>query len=410
MTFFRLRRGQAEILIAGIIVVFLLVFFVVGIDFARIYYIRGELQNAADSAALAGAKQLDGTNVVLQTDARQAAWKFACRNKAAKANVYLVSTGTDCNTPPSDLNNGNASTGDIVVGNWNPSLTPTFDSARIPVNAVRVVARRVGLAGTDSPGGSVGLLFGRLVGWSTIDVVRTATGIADLNIAPLPICLPPCNTAETPLTAPQSCSDAGNSNCFPGFPLCLGPSTTTNGLAWTNFQPQPQTGDCPSCGGGNQPTPGDIIPFINGTQPVPNVCGQFICTTNGGMGPAVAALEDRWQAEIQKHPDGFDIPGQAIKVKGWHTFLPVVDDLCPGTPHGACPGAPQPNPYKVVQYTEVVITYVGKVVGTDCNFGIKVVGFGSTAPSTPGVSLLGCGACDEPPFPGALTGQSRLVK
>jgi hypothetical protein len=402
----RLWRGQVTILVAGIIVIFLLLFLVVGMDFARMYYVRGEVQNGADSAALAGAKQLDGSSVVLQTAARQAAWQYACRNAAAGDNVFLVAGAANCDTSsiPGDLNNANSPTGDIVVGNWNSGLTPKFDSTRIPVNAVQVTARRVGRAGADSPGGGVSLLFGKLVGWPTMDVIRTATATVDLNLAPLPICLPPCNTAQTPLAAPQSCTDTGNSDCFPGIPLCLGPSTAQYGLAWTNFQPQPQTGACPSCGGGNQPTPGDIIPFVDGSQPVSNVCDQYICTTNGGMGTAEAALENRWLAERAKPSGTVTIQGQTIQ--GWHTFVPVVEDICPGTGHGACPGAPQPNPYHVVQYSEVVITYVGKIAGPACNFGIKVVGFG--AGTAPGSSTLSCSPCS--PLPPGIIGLSRLVK
>jgi len=112
------NKGAIAILIAGIMVPFLLLFLVVGVDFVYMYYVRGELQNAADSAALAGAAKLDGTNVILQTDARQAAWKFACKNIAAHSNVYLIGTGgcsTDPPTYPGNLNNGNDPDGDIVV-------------------------------------------------------------------------------------------------------------------------------------------------------------------------------------------------------------------------------------------------------------------------------------------------------
>ena len=47
------NKGAAIILVAGILLGFLLIFFVVAIDFSRMYYVRGELQKAADSGALA---------------------------------------------------------------------------------------------------------------------------------------------------------------------------------------------------------------------------------------------------------------------------------------------------------------------------------------------------------------------
>jgi hypothetical protein len=399
----RMKRGQATILVAGVIVVFLLVFLVVGIDFARVYYVRGELQGAADSAALAGAKELDGTNAVLQTDARQAAWKFACQNRAAQANVYLVATGTgtDCKTPPSDLNDGNDPNGDIVVGNWNPSLTPPFDPTRIPVNAVEVVARRVGTAGTDSPGGSVGLLFGKLVGWSTMDVVRTATAAFDLNLAATPVCVPTCDAA-TPLVAPSSCSDTSDSDCFPGTPLLLNPAMGEPGTAWTNFEPQPQVGACPTS---VQPVAKNIIPFIDGSKSPPNVCGQYISTTQGTMQNVQDALASRWLSEREK-PSG-TVTIQSHSIQGWHTFIPVVLPESCGNAPTACPGAPQGNTYLVQQYAEVVITFVGNVkTHPGSKWGTKVVGLALSG--NPDVSLLGCTSCSL--LPTAIIGRARLVK
>jgi Flp pilus assembly protein TadG len=405
------RRGQVTILVAGIIVVFLLVFFVVGIDFARLYYVRGELQNAADAAALAGAKQLDGTNSVLQTDARQAAWKFACQNSAAKANVYLVDTGTDCNTPPLDLNNANTwtngnidQTGDIVVGNWDASQTPKFDANRTPINAVQVVARRRsagGTAGVSIGSNPVGLLFGKLVGWSIMDVVRTSTAAFDLNLAATPVCVPTCSS-ETPLVAPSSCSDTGDSDCFPGTALLINPATGEPGTAWTNFEPQPQQGVCPPK---VQPTSGDIIAFIEGSKSPPNVCGQYISTTEGTLHNVEVALATRWLSERQK-PSG-TVTIQSLPIQGWHTFIPVVvPDSC-GEPPQACPGAPGGTPYLVQQYAEVVVTFVGQVkMHPGTKWGLKVVGL---APSgITNVSLLGCSGCSS--LPRAIIGRAVLVR
>jgi Flp pilus assembly protein TadG len=379
------RRGQVTILVGGIIVVFLLLFFVVGIDFARVYYVRGELQNAADSAALAGGKQLDGTNNVLQTPARQAAWKFACRNSAAHANVYLVATGADCNTPPPDLNNANAPTGDIVLGNWNLTRHPNFESTRTPINAVQIAARRVGIAGTDSPGGSVSLLFGKLVGWPTMDVVRVATATKEISFAPMPICIDTCtNLPNTPLnTNPQ-----GILLTFQQ-PTC--PPHTPELTAWTDFEEIP----------GN-PTPNSVYALLGVDKqgnsyslidPIsaPNGCGSAKCLrTKQGIGSILPAIT----AIVQGRGKTYQVKGHSVF--GWRTFLPIFEGCAPGTPCVTptvkpCPGD-QATGYEWVQDAEIIITGVQE---TGPNAGIYVVGL-DESPSSPDESKLKCVTCSDP--------------
>jgi Flp pilus assembly protein TadG len=175
----RSRKGQVSILVGGIIVVFLLVFFVVGIDFARMYYVRGELQNAADASALAGAALLtcssdSDSSAVLQSDARAAAVTFAGRNKAAGEPVGLQLNLANVNSTSI------AGNGDIVVGNWDGTdFTAATGSTNLLINAVRVIARRTGEAGVadvKTGGNPVALLFGRLAGWLSMSVVRQAVG------------------------------------------------------------------------------------------------------------------------------------------------------------------------------------------------------------------------------------------
>jgi hypothetical protein len=136
---------------------FLIMLVGVAIDIGYVYHVAQQLQSAADAAALAGAQRvktdLDAT--------RQAAIDVALANEAAAAPVRLAD------------NPGNAPGGDIVVGRFSLD-TGVFDPDDRNPNAVKVLARRT----AGSPGGGVPLFFGRLFGYGTTNVSRSAIAIA----------------------------------------------------------------------------------------------------------------------------------------------------------------------------------------------------------------------------------------
>jgi Flp pilus assembly protein TadG len=395
----RSRRGQVTILVGGIIVVFLLLFFVVGIDFARVYYVRGELQNAADAAALAGVRQLSassgpgsflldtGTNYQ-QLAARQAAWQFACRNQAAHQNVFLeqmgsCTLGSDascCDTAPtSGLNEGtNDPAGDIVVGYWSDTpiacsstgtteqFCPANGLTNNPINAVKARDQRVtGLEGTGR--GSVGLLFGKLVGWSVMDVRRQAIARRlPLTTPGIAMCVMTCN--PTPVTGSFIIQ---TDNLHVPIP---------NGMAWTEF-------DCAASVSAK-----DVKDLIWGRTVSPGPwCGRCIATNNG-----VAVLNDLSDAFHDKTYDSankeFDASGNVTK---WTVAVPVINTQC-GTEDSNCnmtsPGASQTCPpgaqgmatrepsdisqLAVIDITNVTTTgntkgiTVDHTICTDCSTGI----------------------------------------
>ncbi len=314
-----LRRGQVTILVAGIIVIFLLLFLVVGIDFARLYYVRGELQNAADAAALAGAKQLDGTDAAAQTAARQAAWQYACRNKAAGENVYVVTEGGgNCDSPPpAGLNTNNVwsstdvnASGDIVVGNWNgtafTAADPNNPAIGRPINALQVIARRTGTAADDGVrmgNNPVGLLFGRLVGWSTMDVIRTAIASRQpLKTPGISLCTRSCGITGFFIANTDTSSDQ------------------TFGMAWTEF-------DCGASVNSN-----DVTDFIWSRKMPPSpLCGKCLTTSNG-----TSPINVFYTAFIDKNYDAanktFDANGN---VTGWTVAVPIIDFKC-GSSDASC--------------------------------------------------------------------------
>jgi Flp pilus assembly protein TadG len=124
----RTRRGNVVIMIALAMVV-LLGFGALTIDMAYGRLVQQELQDAADASALGASAQLDGTSAGM-TSARNMAVSLSAANRAAGAPVSL------------SANTSNASSGDVVLGNFDPdsgTFTPTTTAAN--VDAVQVRAR-----------------------------------------------------------------------------------------------------------------------------------------------------------------------------------------------------------------------------------------------------------------------------
>ncbi len=133
----------------------LLILFVgLTLDMAKAYYVSHQLQNAADAAALAGARVVK----LSQAQARQKAYDIAFAN-FADVDPILLGLNDVTNDP----------NGDIVVGRYDPG-TATFTVTTVAVNALKVVARR-----TDSSlGGPVALNFGPIIGINTCNISNYA--------------------------------------------------------------------------------------------------------------------------------------------------------------------------------------------------------------------------------------------
>ena len=112
------KRGVAIIYVV-LLLVALLAFVGLAIDIGYMYVAKSQLQNAADSAALAGASQAksvgNGTanpNDLVQSGARTEAISFAAKNSAAQSSVTLSS----------DNSNTLSDSNDITVGHWNSAF------------------------------------------------------------------------------------------------------------------------------------------------------------------------------------------------------------------------------------------------------------------------------------------------
>lgn len=393
------NKGITLVYIA-IMIVALVALVGLAVDLGYMYVVKGQLQIAADASSLAGVPNLDGTTNVAQTAARQAAWSFACNNKAAQSPV-LLGTGTDCTAPGNlDVN------GDIVVGFWD-GTTFTPGNGTIPINAVQVRASKtvetVARAQEGTPP-RFAIFFGKILGWSTMTAGASAIATLGLPVLPIPICLPRCNDQQN-----LDITDFNDPNCPGKKYLRHRPGDDPKcGIAWARLEP------CPPGGGPCQvPTPPYIEDYLANPVGV-NLCNKCIRTTQG---VAEAALTDLQAAfDKNKAPQKIRYPKDAAiqaqwssTVTGWKAVIPIIQDTAPIPPQPqcgsigpqACPGD-QPSPYLVVRMAPVIITKVDtpphdSCVGeAPCNqprTGITLIGLEPTADANR--TTIGCLSCAD---------------
>jgi Flp pilus assembly protein TadG len=161
------RRGAALIALLALLIVFLLGMVAFAVDLGYLVNVRHELQNAADSAALAGTSKLLDPSLLRGTpdetaaiaSAQTEATRFANFNKAGGVSLNVLD------------NSDNSPTGDIVCGYLSDpvDLSQVFDMTHFP-NSVQVRVRRDQLAN-----GSLSLYFARALGVYHQDLEATAT-------------------------------------------------------------------------------------------------------------------------------------------------------------------------------------------------------------------------------------------
>jgi hypothetical protein len=467
LKYYKEKKGITIVVLALFLAV-LLFFLGMAVDISYMYFVRNQLHVAADAASLAGAAALDGclddSNITSscptlphfsQINARQAAWKFACKNRVTGQPVYLVTnSSTDCDAPPaSGLNEvSNTATGDIVVGHWRLTTSgvtcstgwepagsgffcPANGGTGLSINALKARPQRTDASATyGMPKARVfiGQVF-NLIGINWGYLSARASAIAALSppfIGPFPICLPSCSL-RTPLDAqwdydgspipgndPKECTDQPGTP--PGQKFFINPSATSDpdrpGIAWTDFS----TDICfapPDCPTSVQAK--DVVPFIRGTATAPDLCVDnngdgindiFLCTTNATAFTKEMkdALSDRFEAGKKTYE--FTAGSETFEVEGWQVYVPILSNLqCEGPPHTTCPGAMEykVNPYQVLGFAKVIIT---EIITTGAH-GFRLVGFnnprtytfsctdkkGNTTVITRHITDIACIDCPEEP-------------
>ncbi len=208
----RRPRGASAVLVA-ICLVMLCAFLALALNIGHLFSVRGELQNAADSGALAGAQELDGSDA-----------KGELASAVAKATDYASRHFTDTNTgvvPESvDLGYWGPSSAMSVcnqLGDASPDgnrfcrIDPTAAGAAVMINAVRVATARDGPASTPG-GGGVELFAGGIIAPQNTD------GRSAVHAAAVAVTGGPCsqNCPKLPFVLRAGClKSAGVLQCNP---------------------------------------------------------------------------------------------------------------------------------------------------------------------------------------------------
>jgi hypothetical protein len=390
-----------------------LMFLGLAVDIGYMYVVKNQLQVASDAAALAGAARLTGesddkNSAYRQEPARQEAWKFACKNKAANSPVFLVSQRADCNNPPNYQNlNGdnNFETNDIVVGHWSstpincPSTGRTENfcradgNTRLSINAIKAGPRRTG----ETPGmPRVKVFLGQIfriikADWSTMSARAQAIAlIPPSSLGPFPMCESDCGRL-TPLTTTAP-------NLTPGLRWFLKTKDGPPIAGWTTYLD-------------NSTSQPDITAYILGKTP-PDICNQCIYTNNGVVNPSMCAVRQR----IKEMAGDHIVNG--VTIHGWLVTIPILPNTpCPSAKGTGCftdPGYQPGDPFQVFQYADVILTDgvpQGNCPGDPGPFAAGKPGlvFVGTGPGGPGFSSISCYNCNDPSIK-KLIKPPKLVK
>ena len=222
----REHRG-ATIIFVALAMVMILGFAALAVDVGYLYVVRNQLQNAADSGALAGAQVLyndAGTSVNEFADDVGA--DYARSHLAEQAEVVVLSSerghwsfATRTFTPNDSLD---------PVDLWDVT-TEELDANTNFINAVRVTTRRTRDAGTLPAH-----FFGQIFGGPRAEVITSAVGYIGFAGTVEP------DVLDQPIAICENAIRDGSSyTCGVGRMINSGSNPATGTGGWTNFSQQP---------------------------------------------------------------------------------------------------------------------------------------------------------------------------
>ncbi|GFE58410.1 hypothetical protein AOG1_22900 [Geobacter sp. AOG1] len=306
------KKGIALVYIALMLVV-IMAFVGLAIDIGYMYVAKGQLQNAADAAALAAATQLpDSTNVKAE------AKKFAASNKAAGESVTITDS-------------------DITLGYWDGVNFTTPVPALKPTNAVKVVARRDVAGATAANQGKVQVFFGKIFsllpaggsGWNEMSAAASAIAthpprpgagilLCDQWCSPTPVTPGPL---DHPLYWDRQYA-TGTANNQLGLP-------SKYIVAFSEYKDEPSTSFNPDS---------LIMKYINNTAETPiasSLCGQHVYSNNAAPGTLFNSQGDlvkRLAAEITPTKPYWEIIVPLVRSDAGDCFSPDVQGMGQNTP------------------------------------------------------------------------------
>jgi hypothetical protein len=321
----RLRghKGSAIIFVAVTLMV-LVAFAGLAIDVGYLYVVRGELQNAADSGALAGAQKLYDTStfpMFVNPLSYNSALDYVQQNYSEKAQTEIVSI---------DRGHWSFATKEFTADNrilevpdlWKVTTEQLDamdgkDGRPMFVNAVRVITKRKRAAIGDTKPPAP--FFIGVVNNQAAEV--RATAVAYIGYAgslapgevdqPIALCQDKLELADP---------ETGIYNCNTGRML----SDPIQTARWTDYT-QPESGQCLASDRDLK----DILtrPCDDHGNPVPLILGQTFATTNGTQANSIRSMEGCWRSSAP------DSDHDGIPDGPWTISLPVVNGPCGG---GGC--------------------------------------------------------------------------
>jgi hypothetical protein len=265
------QRGNVAMLMAIMLPIFI-GFMALVVDLGHGWQVRNQQQNAADSAALAGVRDLDGTSTVFNSAIASARY-YGALNDADNRKVSLAAAN-------------------VVLGNWNfitHSFTP-YGGAMAPykVNAVQV----------NAPTLPVATWFAPLLGVTTENVQTSAIAVGGS----------PDATCAAPLAVPECSIIDGNGQIRCNSTLTFAQATSDNVGFTTLSSSTPVNTQTVEC----------LFATMLGASPCPKNCGcagkcnstQTSTTVNIGNGNNLSQNDVSWlNSAIAASPNGlyFDV-------------------------------------------------------------------------------------------------------
>ncbi len=333
------QRGIAAINIAitGTVLVAMAAF---AIDIGHALVTQNELQNAADSAALAAGRELGVTYIELPVSEQ----KDMSRDLTGTEQTDVIGQATTAAyaNGASDLDNITIAQGEVELGRWDFAAS-TFTPGITRPNAIRVTARRDGVQN-----GPISTFFAGIMGVTDMDV--SATSVAALGTAGGP-------AAPGAVNAPFGISEdwfTGTATC--GDTITFSPTGTQGGCAgWHQFDEEVSGGNKPkNCstttttggGGGSGGQSGANAHMMDQVIECLDA-GNY---TSPPIYPGVTQFEFTGGEVSSAFPELQDMYNNHKNSAGeWHISVPVYEANNCANPTG---------PVTIVGYAKVAVTQV----------------------------------------------------
>lgn len=374
LAYARNRKGVSLIVMAGVLVA-LLILASLAIDIAYMYYVKNQLQVAADAAALAGAALLhtnsSDPDYTIQVAARAKAIEFAAKNTAAGISVALITDNSNT------LGNNN----DITVGRWDGTQYRNANEiGGTPINAIEVNPKRhSGLTGSRGP---VRLFLGhifKLIGsdWTFME----ASGYAIAARPPTPttglvLCQPACSLSGAQLNIPFL---TNNQQSSPAYSLSYTEFLLKTPVGKTTCLRNPNQCDRgldADCATNDQKA---VASYIWQLRIAPVRCGTI--RWDNGVANIPSDIECAFRDTTLDANSKTIVNGKTVN---WKVIVPI-SETCPS---GSTPG--QTEVSNIVQLAEIVIVDVvdsqGRSVINDSHAG---------SPVGIKISSIDCFSCDD---------------